>query len=170
MNPNADPNLNEGQNPYSPPSVTEDELTIASPFTWEYWATLLFLFVVSLPLIYLVPPLGVLMFFTVIFATVRSLLQVRSIRRNKIEAVANTIAISMAPFMMSSIGIGFLTTIASSIAFVSVCFPAGLALFSLAPAFSSTPELGTIGFIAICGLGAGAAIWVAIIILTKSIR
>jgi predicted phage tail protein len=101
------------------------------------------------------------MIFTVIFAVARSLMQLRSIQRRRMESVANTIAISMAPFMMSSLGIGFLTTIASGIAFIAVCFPTGLALFSLAPAFNSSPELGSMGIIVVIGFSFSVAIWIA---------
>ncbi len=149
-------------NPYSPPLAKSPKTR--SPFSFGYWVALTMVIVASNLLIFVVPLLGVLLTGSSIFALLRSIAFDRVIAKHHLTTEASKVASSNWPFFATSILIGFLATIASSIAFVAICFPAGMTIFSVNTGGSNETTLILLaGLALLMAIGGGCAVGVFVI-------
>jgi hypothetical protein len=157
------------ENPYAPPPIIDAPEEYIRPFQWWYWALLFGMLAVCLVVIFILPPAGVVGVVAVAFALIRSQLQVVRINREKLTAVSQAIAAEPIVYLFSSIALGILASIASSIAFVAICIPTGFLGMTLVQS-SPSMQLESIVILASVIFGLVVAVWLGVFILRRSLR
>lgn len=123
-------------------------------------------FFLGIVLLFAIWPLGLWWLSAVILGTTRTVLYARRVSAAHRVDLAGRLACEQIAHLLTSLAIGIGTSLASLIAFVATCFPAGLFTLSIRPGGGNSE---TLGIIFAFGTGFVCAIGVAGLILRMSI-
>ena len=160
-------------NPFEPMSVSEliGATKTITTFDATYWIVFAALFLLALLTLFFSLSFGIFASVTLFFVLMRTWMWSHRVREAERMGRALPAAIPGMHFLSVSLGFSFLATLASSVAFVSVCFPISLLLVSVSlngtngQRFNLTSDL-ILGLSVVCFC---FAIWLALIIVRQTL-